>query len=104
MLPVKINYISTLTILRNTYELDHDYNVKENTWCSPYHDIFNTLPEAKEMCTSKPQCSMIYDDGGLNKRFLLCDKGASTTASSSGSRLYVRHKSTYFRKIIYFSL
>ena len=43
---------------------------------------------------------MIYDDGGLNERFFLCDEGASIQASSSGSRLYVKHKGTNFRNYI----
>ena len=46
--------------------------------------------EAKETCSNNVKCFAIYDDGGAKERFLLCEQGAKTEMSNSGSLLYLK--------------
>ena len=67
------------------------YQMKNHAWCSPYrNELFHTLSEAKKRCNEDSRCVMIYDDGGLEETFLLCDEGAKLSSSPSGSRLYIK--------------
>ena len=67
------------------------YQMKNHAWCSPYrNELFHTLSEAKKRCNEDSRCVMIYDDGGVEETFLLCDEGARLSSSPSGSRLYIK--------------
>ena len=67
------------------------YKMKNHAWCSPYrNELFHTLSEAKKRCNEDSHCVMIYDDGGIEETFLLCDEGAKLSSSPSGSRLYIK--------------
>ena len=67
------------------------YQMKNHAWCSPYrNELFYTLSEAKKRCNEDSRCVMIYDDGGVEETFLLCDEGAKLSSSPSGSRLYIK--------------
>ena len=66
--------------------------MKQKSWCSPYHNNFQTFAEAEIKCTHDPKCKMIYNDGGKNEAFLLCNEGAETRNSPSGSVLYIKRK------------
>ena len=67
------------------------YQMKNHAWCSPYrNELFYTLSEAKKRCNEDSRCVMIYDDGGVEETFLLCDEGARLSSSPSGSRLYIK--------------
>ena len=67
-----------------------DYGVQHNSWCSPYHESFETYSEAERRCSSDPLCFMIYDDGGSHNHFVLCNEDANIETSSSGSLLHIK--------------
>ena len=69
---------------------DQSYELRANSWCSPYRENFETLSEAKRQCTNDPLCATVYDDGGSHNHFLLCDAGAKFQTSSAGSLLYIK--------------
>ena len=52
--------------------------------------LVHSISEAKEICSNDVKCFAIYDDGGANERFLLCEIGAKIEVSDSGSLLYLK--------------
>lgn len=70
--------------------IDHDFDIIENSHCSPKHDTFGTLYDAEKSCTDDPSCAMIYDEGRRHTTFHLCDEGAETVPSTDESILYIK--------------
>ena len=89
-----INIYFLIAVLKYVFLLvlfsAQSYDVRLNSWCSPYRESFETLSEAKTQCTNDRFCAMIYDDGGSHNHFLLCDEGANIKTSAAGSLLHIK--------------
>ena len=88
------------------FSVDQGYDVKVNSWCTPYRESFESLSEAKQRCNDDPSCAVVYDDGGKHTHFVLCGWDATIKHSSSGSLLHTKRSKYMFNWalfLIYFT-
>ena len=62
-----VHYPSVRNLITGT-----NYERAVSSWCSPSREKFQILSEAEKYCTNDTNCTMIYDEAGVNKTFLLC--------------------------------
>ena len=82
-----MHYISVLVFIT-----DDSYEIKDNSWCTPYREKLQTLSDAKRRCNDDPSCGIVYDAAGEGTKFHLCDKGATIKLSNSGAILHIKRR------------
>ena len=69
------------------------YGIIRYTYCIQDYGTFETFDEAKEACSSDPNCNAIYDHNCDNDDdFVLCAKNTELKMSTIGSCIYPKKK------------